>query len=415
MTKREFLDILEGRLQDLPAAEREEYIAYYCELIDDMIEEGCTEQAAISRLEDIDLIVGRILGEKIGKDRDAATSPQGTPMPRAKSSRGCFRAFIIVAVTLIIVTLVLSYAGIVVVGKVFDGLQTWNTPENGALRVEEKISSSVDITEEGVEIRVGDFKLSVTEKDGVHINGKLANKADFGSFTLRSETAEPAAWSETHILGEVSAEDIESIDISWISASVRLEPHGEDTIRAIEWSADPLTTEEGGIMEVRGDCLQISYASKDSRISLPGKRLVVYLPEELYLDSLNVKTVSADVILNGLQGEELYVETVSGNIDACGFEELGLVTTSGDIHTCGPWEEALIATVSGKAQVSEPGEETSIGTVSGDVTLFTGEDYSLDYKTASGDLVGGGANPWSAGSGRSHIRVATTSGDLNLE
>jgi len=123
MTKRDFLQTLEKRLGILPKAERDETIAYYRELIEDMMEEGCSEQEAVSRLEDIDLIVGRILGEK-----GAAASAE----PARHKGGSCLRAFLIGAVALIIIALILSYAGVAVVGKVFDGLRMQNTAEKAS-------------------------------------------------------------------------------------------------------------------------------------------------------------------------------------------------------------------------------------------------------------------------------------------
>ena len=46
MNKSEFLDSLRAGLSQLPAAEREQNIAYYEELFSDMLEEGMSEEDA---------------------------------------------------------------------------------------------------------------------------------------------------------------------------------------------------------------------------------------------------------------------------------------------------------------------------------------------------------------------------------
>ena len=64
MNKSEFLDILRSRLSQLPAEEREQNIAYYEELFNDMLEDGMSEGEAVAHLGDPDAIVREILAEQ---------------------------------------------------------------------------------------------------------------------------------------------------------------------------------------------------------------------------------------------------------------------------------------------------------------------------------------------------------------
>lgn len=63
MNKREFLNELESRLKGLPKNEIEEKVNFYDEMIQDMVEEGKTEEQAIASLDSIDEIVRQIAGE----------------------------------------------------------------------------------------------------------------------------------------------------------------------------------------------------------------------------------------------------------------------------------------------------------------------------------------------------------------
>ena len=63
MTKREFLDVLKGRLSQLPQEELEKQLAYYAELIDDMTEDGMDEALAVEKLGDVSKISENILQE----------------------------------------------------------------------------------------------------------------------------------------------------------------------------------------------------------------------------------------------------------------------------------------------------------------------------------------------------------------
>ena len=61
MNKEQFLRELEKRLSQLPQSEREKSLAFYAELIDDMTEDGCTEEEAVERLGSVQKIAEDIL------------------------------------------------------------------------------------------------------------------------------------------------------------------------------------------------------------------------------------------------------------------------------------------------------------------------------------------------------------------
>ena len=61
MTKHEFLGALKTRLSQLPPAEVERFLSYYGEMIDDRVEDGMTEEAAVAAMEDVSVIAERIL------------------------------------------------------------------------------------------------------------------------------------------------------------------------------------------------------------------------------------------------------------------------------------------------------------------------------------------------------------------
>ena len=78
MTKNEFLAVLERRFAGLPAADREDRLSFYGEMIDDRVEEGLSEEAAIADIGSIDSVVsnaiasiplGSLVREKISRRR----------------------------------------------------------------------------------------------------------------------------------------------------------------------------------------------------------------------------------------------------------------------------------------------------------------------------------------------------------
>ena len=63
MNKQEFLSELRKRLSRLPKQEMEERIGFYSEMIDDLMEEGLTEEEAISQIGSVEEIVPQIIGD----------------------------------------------------------------------------------------------------------------------------------------------------------------------------------------------------------------------------------------------------------------------------------------------------------------------------------------------------------------
>ena len=73
MTRKAFLRELEGRLAALSEVERDQTLAYYGEMIDDRVEAGMAEEAAVAALGTMEEIVAEAL--------------QGVPQPRAIRQR----------------------------------------------------------------------------------------------------------------------------------------------------------------------------------------------------------------------------------------------------------------------------------------------------------------------------------------
>ena len=73
MIKEEFLEKLRSELSGLPKQELEERLGFYSEMIDDRVEEGCTEEEAISKIGSADEISAQIISDiplsKIAKER----------------------------------------------------------------------------------------------------------------------------------------------------------------------------------------------------------------------------------------------------------------------------------------------------------------------------------------------------------
>ena len=63
MDRQAFLTALEARLRRLPEQERQQSLRYYEEMIDDRMEEGMDEQAAVAAMGDVAEIAQEVLME----------------------------------------------------------------------------------------------------------------------------------------------------------------------------------------------------------------------------------------------------------------------------------------------------------------------------------------------------------------
>lgn len=73
MTKQEFLYLLRQKLSGLPEQDIEDRLTFYGEMIDDRIEEGCSEQDAVSDIGSADEIAAQIIADipltRLAKER----------------------------------------------------------------------------------------------------------------------------------------------------------------------------------------------------------------------------------------------------------------------------------------------------------------------------------------------------------
>ena len=63
MTKNEFIAALKSKLSGLPQNELDERLEFYCEMIEDKIEDGATEEEAVSSIGSVEDVSDRVLAD----------------------------------------------------------------------------------------------------------------------------------------------------------------------------------------------------------------------------------------------------------------------------------------------------------------------------------------------------------------
>ena len=113
--------------------------------------------------------------------------------------------------------------------------------------------------------------------------------------------------------------------------------------------------------------------------------LVISVPQG---SSLEVDTVSADIDVEGVQGD-LELASVSGDIDTGFFgEDVELGTVSGDIviRANGQEARAELTTVSGDIELENLSGELEMDAVNGDISAITGSYERVRLETVNGEI-----------------------------
>lgn len=82
MTKQQFLTELRKRLSDMPPQDAEERLTFYSEMIDDRMEEGLSEEAAVDGMGTVDAVAVQILSDCPPSETNAE---RGKPKHRLKT------------------------------------------------------------------------------------------------------------------------------------------------------------------------------------------------------------------------------------------------------------------------------------------------------------------------------------------
>lgn len=166
-------------------------------------------------------------------------------------------------------------------------------------------------------------------------------------------------------------EPVRSIDIGWISGSVTVRRHAENTVAFSETANCALTAETSLHYWLDDGTLRIRFAQDGANIARLEKQLVVCLPETLPLESLGLATTSAIICLDGVSAENASLSSTSGAIDvrSCAFpQSAAFNSTSG----------AIVALLNG------PTDQIRLNSVSGRIDVFAGSAELLQVNSVSG-------------------------------
>ena len=177
------------------------------------------------------------------------------------------------------------------------------------------------------------------------------------------------------------------VDIVNIAGSVEVLGWSDSRVEVTGTLGDKV---EELILERDGDRVLVKVKVPRNSHGKIASDLVIRVPEK---SSVEVSTVSADIDVEGVEGEQS-LQTVSGDIESeTGEYDIAAETVSGDIEIDGQDQDAETSagTVSGDITLSDISGSVEAGTVSGDVVIDGGSFDRAVAETVNGDIefVGG--------------------------
>jgi len=249
--------------------------------------------------------------------------------------------------------------------------------------------------------------------------------------------------------GSTISNTVENLEIDWISGSVSIETHEENTVLFSEVANKDLNDANTMYYYLEDTTLHIKFCrSGDYTLRNIEKDLTLYIPEELNLNEVKIESVSANLEFTEINTTNLEVDSVSGNINiknckisdeieidsVSGAIEITLDTKIKDIDiesisgaitiTASTIETADVSATSGKVIISSDIELTDLklDTISGNIKLILNEDsnFKLDFDSISGNFSSQLAmtidnNMQITGNGSGDYDINTISGSLTIE
>lgn len=189
-------------------------------------------------------------------------------------------------------------------------------------------------------------------------------------------------------------EEINSIDISWVSGSVKIIPGDTDEIVLSEKVPDK--TPESRLLRWRLEDGKLTVKYKESSIFGPSvetsKSLTLIVPSKMLssLDNFKLQLVSAEASATGVGSSTALIGTVSGDasFDKFSANDLDVDSVSGDINIRGNIRNVNADTVSGNIKLEGEFDKVDVsGTSSAvEVTYLNISPAELDVDMVSGDI-----------------------------
>jgi DUF4097 and DUF4098 domain-containing protein YvlB len=203
---------------------------------------------------------------------------------------------------------------------------------------------------------------------GLGNNGFLSFNLSAGGFESLTGPYNPVG-TQT-----LSQDGVDSFSIDWVSGSVTIKPHDEDTINITEFAQRELNSDEQMKVTTNGSTVKVEYTEGNRFVNMPNKRLEVLLPHSLSNDLANLlmNSTSGSKNISDISANTIDLDTTSGNISITNVDagEIRINCTSGTIDIAGSVATDLRTdSTSGTQRVSGTFDNINISGTSGSLTI----------------------------------------------
>lgn len=237
--------------------------------------------------------------------------------------------------------------------------------------------------------------------------------------------AEPESGLDAAGTVSIPGNQVQEIDIEWVSGCIRIESADVGQIQFSESGVND--TKYTMQWKQKGNKLTIQFCESGMRSLFSfhdlSKDLTIYVPRDWTCSSLDVDTASSTLEVKDLTIREVEIDSASGAcvFDNCQLEEIDVDTASGDIRITGTLNvlECDAASASVYAVLDNVPSRIEMDSVSGDLDLtlppdagFTvmidsmSSDFSSDFATTSQN------GSYICGNGSCRIKMSAMSGDV---
>jgi DUF4097 and DUF4098 domain-containing protein YvlB len=218
-------------------------------------------------------------------------------------------------------------------------------------------------------------------------------------------TLATTALAEDEINKTIDADSNSAIRVTNVAGDVEIEGWSRDEV---EVEAELGSGVEELIFERDGKEIRIEVKGKKDNSRNISADLVIKVPKG---SSLEVGTVSADIVVDGVEGR-MRLQSVSGDVEASVFgEDINAESVSGDVELSGKDLEIRVQakTVSGDVDLENLKGVVDATAVSGDLTVTSGNFSEAKLNTVNGDII------YQAGLyGESRMDVETVNGSVDI-
>ncbi|MBR1747293.1 MAG: DUF4097 family beta strand repeat protein [Clostridia bacterium] len=221
--------------------------------------------------------------------------------------------------------------------------------------------------------------------------------------------------------GDGEAEDVTELLIDWVYGAVTVKVSDVPSVRYSESGKDLPDDLQMRTM-VRDGVLVIAFAKPGVHVTSKkyDKSLTVLVPKSFSASEIDLRVVSADLRMEGLNAENASIKTVSGEVTATDLncDALDIDTVSGDVDLNGTVSLLTLGSVSGDVRLTGPlPDKVTAETVSGNFTVKTTAEtgFSVTFETVSGRFHNGYGDGTTFGDGNKTVAFKSVSGDLNIE